>query len=35
MQPDGSYEHPKPPPASKALNSQLWLLNRHQRGQKS
>jgi hypothetical protein len=35
MLPDGNYERPKPPPANKALNSQLWLLNRHQRGQKS
>jgi polyphosphate kinase len=34
MLPDGSYERVKTDPKKPLINSQFWLLNRHQRAQK-
>ncbi len=34
MLPDGSYERVKTDPKKPLINSQIWLLNRHQRAQK-
>jgi polyphosphate kinase len=34
MLPDGSYERVKADPNASLINSQIWLLNRHQRAQK-